>query len=145
MQPFPHRYAVSAKARADSNVELSSSGLAPIESAPPVDFGGPGNLWSPETLLVASVADCFVLSFKAIAAASKMDWVSLECAVEGVLDRVDGVTRFTRIQVRATLDSPAGVSERLATRLLEKSEQSCLITNSLSAEVHLETEVRISA
>jgi len=144
MQPFPHLYAVSAKSRADSNVELSSPDLTALESAAPAHFGGPGNLWSPETLLVAAVADCFVLSFKAIAAASKMNWLALECAVEGVLDRVDGVTRFTNIRISATLDAPASVSEHLATRLLEKSEQVCLITNSLNAKLHLETRVRMA-
>ena len=83
MQEFPHHYAVTASSAADSNIALESPGLESLESAGPAEFGGPGDLWSPETMLVASVADCFILTFKAIARASRMDWVSLRCDAVG--------------------------------------------------------------
>lgn len=141
MQDLPHRYTVSAQANAGSDVELTSPGLAMIESAPPAEYGGPGDKWSPETLLAAAVADCFILSFKAIARASKVEWTSLSCDVEAVLDRVDRITRFTEFRVHAALHVPQGVEESKATRLLEMAERNCLVTNSLSAETHLKTEV----
>ena len=142
MQDYPHHYSVSASADAASLVELTSTGLDPIASAPPAEFGGPGDRWSPETLLAAAVADCFVLSFKAIARASKFDWSSLSCDVEAVLDRVDRVTRFTEIREQVVLEVPAGTDHEKAKRLLEKAEQVCLITNSLSAETTLDMTVR---
>ena len=86
MHDFPHRYTVTASAATGQNVELTSPGLQAIRSEPPAEFGGPGDLWSPETLLAAAVADCFVLSFRAIARASKLEWRSLSCDVEAVLD-----------------------------------------------------------
>ncbi|MEM8684646.1 MAG: OsmC family protein [Pseudomonadota bacterium] len=144
MQHFPHHYAVTATAAGSANVSLGSQGLKPIESAPPAEFGGPGDVWSPETLLAAAVADCFVLSFRAIATASKFEWNSLTCNVDAVLDRVDGVTRFTEIHEQVVLDVPAGTSEVKASKLLEKAEQVCLITNSLTAATSLETEIRVS-
>ena len=143
MQNLPHHYAVAAATSTEGNVDLSSPGLSRIDSAPPAEFGGPGDRWSPETLLVAAVADCFILTFKAIARASKLDWVALSCDVDGVLDRVDNVTRFTEFRLRAVLDAPPGTDERKAQRLLEKAELSCLITNSLNSESHLVTEVRV--
>lgn len=143
MQDFPHHYVAAASAEFDSNVQLESAGVENIESASPAEFGGPGDRWSPETLLVASVADCFILSFKAIARASKVDWVSLKCEVVGDLDKVDRVTQFTDFHVRAILEVPEGLREGKAERLLEMAEKSCLITNSLKAESHLEAEVRI--
>lgn len=143
MQDLPHNYAVTASARADGNVDLTSPGLTPIESAPPVEFGGPGDCWSPETLLVAAVADCFILTFNAIARASKMDWLSLTCDVEGILDRVDNITQFIEFRMRAVLDAPQGTDENKAVRILEKSERACLITNSLKSETHFDAEVRI--
>jgi hypothetical protein len=33
----------------------------------PREFDGRGNQWSPESLLAAALADCFVLSFRAVA------------------------------------------------------------------------------
>lgn len=143
MQEFPHHYVVAASARTDSNVQLASPGVDNIESAGPAEFGGPGDQWSPETLLVASVADCFILSFKAIARASKLEWTALTCDVVGDLNRVDRVTQFTAFSIRATLEVPESTNESKALRLLEKAEKSCLITNSLIADSHLEAEVRI--
>lgn len=145
MQQLPHHYRVGATTRPDDDVALSSTGLAGIESAPPAEYGGPGDKWSPETLLVASVADCFVLSFKAIARASKFEWRSLECNVEGTLDREEKVTRFVRFHVKAVLEVPAGADEARARRLLEKAEESCLVTQSLKATPTLEAEVRSAA
>ena len=143
MQDLPHKYSVSATAGSSSNVQLSSPGLDAIESAPPAEFGGPGDVWSPETLLVAAVADCFILTFRAIARASKLDWTSLSCDVEATLDKIDRVTRFTEFTQRVTLDVPAGTDETKAIRLLEMAEKNCLITSSLTATTHLEAEVRV--
>lgn len=142
MKDLPHRYTVVATAEVEENVSIGSPGLAPIDSAPPAEFGGPGDRWSPETLLVAAVADCFILTFKAIARASQCNWVSISCDVEGNLDRTDKVIQFTKFRLRVVLNAPAGTDEKQAMRLLEKAERSCLITNSLKAETHLEAEVR---
>jgi organic hydroperoxide reductase OsmC/OhrA len=144
MQELPHHYRVAAAADPEGHVELSSPGLATLESASPAEYGGPGDKWSPETLLVAAVADCFVLTFKAIARASKFDWLSVECDVEGVLDREDKVTRFVSFRIKAVLDVPAAADEARALRLLEKAEQNCLITRSLTAAATLDAEVRVA-
>ena len=138
MQEFPHRYSVAAVANPEGEVVLEGDRLPSLTSAPPAEFGGPGDRWSPETLLVAAIADCFVLTFRAIARASKLPWVSLRCDVEGTLDRVDRVTQFTGFLVRASLRVPAGTNEEQAKRLLGRAEQSCLITNSLEGASHLE-------
>jgi peroxiredoxin-like protein len=145
MHPFPHHYLVRASARPDGTVPLSVEGLTVIESAPPTEFGGPGTQWAPEHLLTAAVADCFILTFRAIAAASRLQWSRLEASTRGTLERTEGRMRFTRFDTHARLEVAAGVDEALAKRLLEKAESSCLISNSLSAERHLEAEVVSSA
>ena len=141
MHPFPHRYLVTASIRPGGDVPLSAEGMRIIESAPPKEFDGPGNQWSPEGLLTAAVADCFVLGFRAIAAASKFSWTSLEARTEGTLDRMDGKMRFTRFATHARLLVPAGADRERAKRLLEKAETTCLVANSLNSERHLTIEV----
>ena len=141
MQEFPHHYRVNASAEADGNVTIKADDLPEIVTAPPAEFGGPGDQWSPETLLVGAIADCFVLTFRAIASASKLEWSALECSAEGVLERVERVTRFTAVTVRARLTVPAGTDSDKAQRLLQKSEDACLVPRSMLAESHLEAEV----
>ena len=145
MQDLPHRYLVSANAEAQGNVALKTEDVPQLITAPPAEFGGPGDQWSPETLLVGAVADCFVLTFRAIARASKLQWSNLECSAEGVLDRVERVTRFTSVTVNAVLTVPADVDPAKAQRLMEKAESACLVTQSLLAEAHLETEIVVES
>jgi len=141
MHPFPHRYVVNATVRPAGDVPLSTDGVRIIESAPPKEFDGPGNQWSPEGLLTAAVADCFALNFRAIAAASKFAWLSLEARTQGTLDRIDGKMRFTRFDTHAKLHVPEGTDPERAKKLLEKAEQTCPVANSLSSERHLTVEV----
>jgi organic hydroperoxide reductase OsmC/OhrA len=143
MQPFPHRYAVTAKAKPEGDVSLEGERLPAIPSAPPAEFGGPGDRWSPETLLVAAVSDCFVLTFRAIAGLSRFPWLSLECDVTGTVDRVDRVTQVTALELQARLRIPAGAKEDQAQRLLAKAEETCLVTNSLKVRPHLKAVVEI--
>jgi organic hydroperoxide reductase OsmC/OhrA len=145
MDPLPHLYQVAAVGTPDGDVLVESPDLPVLHSASPAEFGGPGDRWSPETFLVAAVADCFVLTFRAIAAASRLPWVALHCQADGALDRVDHVTRFTRIVIRAQLEIPPSVDADRASHLLEKAERTCLVTNSLNAQIELHTDVTVAA
>jgi peroxiredoxin-like protein len=144
VQDYPHTYIVAASAQAETNLTTTSPGLADLEAAAPAEFGGPGDQWSPETLLVAAVADCFILSFKAIAKASKLEWNSLSCEADGILEKVDKVTQFTAFHLRASLDVPEGSRPEKAARLMEMAEKACLITNSLKADSDLQAEVTVA-
>ena len=141
MHPYPHHYKIRIGATADGEVTLGGEGLPDLRSLPPPEFDGPGGYWSPESLLVASVADCFALSFRSVARASRLDWSELTAEVQGLLERKDGVSRFTRFETHAELVVPAGTDPARARSLLEKAEKICLISNSLSAERHLTCEV----
>jgi organic hydroperoxide reductase OsmC/OhrA len=141
MQELPHEYRAAAEASPTSLVTSRVEGTADMTIAPPSTFGGPGNVISPEDLQVAAVASCFILSFKAIAAASKLDWDSLSVEACGTLDKVDRGMQFTGFTTTARLAIPAGASREKAERLLLKAEQACFITNSLKAGNHLEVEI----
>ena len=114
-----------------------------MRSAPPKDFGGPGDAWSPEHLLLASVATCFIFTFRAVAEASKFEFLSLELSVSGTVDRKDGSTRFIDIVLRSRLTLPKGADPERARRLLEKGKNACLVTASLSVPIRLESEIVI--
>ena len=145
MQDFPHHYKVSARTEGTANVMLSSDGLPDLETAGPPEFDGPGDVWSPETMLAGTIANCFILTFRAIARHSKFDWLSINCDVDAVLERIDKVTQFTEFHVRAELTVPAGSDQAKAQRLLEKAKNGCLITNSMKGTEYLEAVVHVAA
>lgn len=143
MQDYPHHYVVRADAPTEGIIKVSSTGLETLSTLAPAEFGGPGDLWSPETFLVAAVADCFILTFRAVARGSRFAWHSLSCEVDGILDRVDNVTRFTEFHVRVTLHVPTGTDMHKAERLIEKSDAVCLVTNSLNGQTVLTSDIVI--
>jgi organic hydroperoxide reductase OsmC/OhrA len=141
MHPYPHHYSVSAAAAATGTVTVSAERLPDIATAPPLEFDGPGDQWSPEGLLCAALADCFILTFRAIARASKFEWQQLSCRVEGLLERAEGVAQFTAFTTHAVLKLPAGADATKAQALMEKAEKGCLIANSVRGTRHLVAEV----
>lgn len=141
MHPYPHTYEASASAEPTGAVAVASPRLETLSTAPPAEFGGPGDRWSPETLLAASVANCFVLTLRALARGTGIRWLRVDCRVEGTLERVEGVTRFSRFLTRAKLTVPRGTDETAARKLLERAEHGCLIANSLRAERQLDAEI----
>jgi peroxiredoxin-like protein len=122
---------------------LTVPGVPDLVTAPPADFGGPGDAWSPEHLLLAAVETCFLFTLRAVALASRVEFISLELAGEGTVDRKDGGMRFTEIVLRPRLRLPAGADGEKARRVMEKSEKGCLVTASLAVPVRLEPEIVI--
>jgi organic hydroperoxide reductase OsmC/OhrA len=141
MHPFPHTYHVAAAAEASGPVVVTSAELPRLETAPPPEFDGPGGVWSPETLLCASLADCFILTFRAVSRVAQLKWIRLNCRVDGILERVARTSQFTRFTTFAELVVPAGTNVEAARKLLEQAEHGCLIANSLRSARSLEAQV----
>jgi peroxiredoxin-like protein len=134
MQQFPHRYAVEAAARNYGDVRVSGDSVPDFAT----EFDGPGDRWSPETLLVAAVGSCFITTFRSIARASRFEWTSMSCQVDGTLDKTEGGIEFTDFIIHVELTLPDEETRERAHRLLEKAKEICLITNSLRGETRLE-------
>ena len=141
MKDLPHHYAITSALNNDGQVNIETKNAPKMVITAPPEFGGPAGNWSPETLLVASVASCFLLTYRALASASKMDWQSFSCDVSGRLDSVDKVMQFTEFTITANLIVDNSNDIEKAERLLKKSEDSCLIRNSLIPKIILETRV----
>ena len=141
MKDLPHHYAITSALNNDGQVNIETNNAPKMVITAPPEFGGPAGNWSPETLLVASVASCFLLTYRALASASKMDWQSFSCDVSGRLDSVDKVMQFTEFTITANLIVDNSNDIEKAERLLKKSEDSCLIRNSLIPKIILETRV----
>ncbi len=141
MTPLPHQYDVTLVGGPSGYARITSSDLPVLPVAAPADFGGPGDAWSPEHMLLASVQACFLLTMREIAKLSQVTFTSLESSISGTVDRQDGVMRFTEIVIRPRLRVAAGTNHARAIRVMEKSEQACLISASLSTPIRLEPEV----
>jgi organic hydroperoxide reductase OsmC/OhrA len=145
MKPFPHQYDTHLEAGPMGSGIVSTSGLPPLKTAPPVQFDGPGNAWSPEHLFLAAIQTCFLFTFRAVARASNLEYLALDVDATGVVNREGRTTRFTEVVLTPRLTLSAGADRDHALRTLMKAEATCLVSASISTPIRLAPEIVESA
>jgi peroxiredoxin-like protein len=141
MKPLPHRYTLRLAGGPRGYASVSADGLPDLRAAPPAEFDGPGDAWSPEHLLLAAVETCFLFSLRAVARASRVDFVACDVTAEGTVDTEGGVMRFTEIVLRPRVGLPPGVDRERARRAIEKAGRACLVSASLAFPTRVEPEL----
>jgi peroxiredoxin-like protein len=141
MHELPHHYSVTVSGHPQGSLNVFADHLPALAVNAPSQFDGPGDKWSPEELLMAAAANCFVLSFRTVAKLAKLDWLSIECHCKGELDKVERSMLFTKITISVTLLVADAASRSKAETLLRKAEKICIVSNSLSAKKCLEITV----
>jgi peroxiredoxin-like protein len=111
--------------------------------APP-EFKGHEGVWTPEHLFVAAVNTCFMTTFLAIAENSKLELASFKAGAKGKLEKVNGQGfLITEIILRPKLVIANARDAERASRILEKAERNCLISNSVKTRVLLQPEIAV--
>jgi len=118
--------------------------LPELSVASPPEFDGPEGVWSPEHLLVASVASCFMTTFMAVAELSSLKVLALEVKGSGEVARGDDRRyRFEHIDLTAHIEVDSERAAERAPRLVEKAEAACLVTRSLSTPVSVRPQISV--
>jgi peroxiredoxin-like protein len=141
-----HKYHVDLEWTMDRKGEISSPTLnQKLEVATPPEFpkGMPG-IWSPEHLFTAAISSCFMTTFLAIAENFNLEFTSLTCPAQGILDKKDGKYAMTEIILKPVLTIPNVDDREKAEKVMIKAEKACLISNSITSVIHLETTVLIT-
>jgi len=111
--------------------------------APP-EFKGHEGSWTPEHLFVGAVNSCFMTTFLAIAENSKLDFAKFKSAANGKLEKLEGAGfMMTEITLRPKLSVFNARDAERATRILEKAEKHCLISNSIKTKILLEPQIEV--
>ena len=124
----------------------SVDGLPELPVSSPPSFGGPAGVWSPEHLFVLAAATCWMNTFLVVAQSSKLEFRTVDCSGTGTLQKGDD-RRFwiSRIVLRPRVTILREEDRERATRLIEKAEAACLISNSMKSAVTIEAEVLMGA
>jgi len=112
-----------------------------LEVAPPPEFGGPQNLWTPEHLLLAAIESCTLSTFLAYANHAKVRLVSYRSEAEAEMVREGKAYRFTSACVQVEVVVEKGKAEQAET-LLRKAHSRCPVTLSLNFPVRLEVDMK---
>lgn len=115
-----------------------------IEVATPPEFDkGIPNIWTPEHLFTAAVSSCLMTTFLAIAEYSKLEFISFKCSSKGILDKVDGKFVMSEVLLFPEVIITDENQRDRAERILEKSEKACLISNSITSKVTMESKITV--
>jgi len=116
-----------------------------IEFAAPPEFHGEDGKWTPEHFLVAAVVSCFVVTFRAIAEMSKLEFLDLQVDTKGTLRRDEHGWHFAQITLLPEVTILREKDQELALKALKKAEHSCLVARALSVPVCMETSIKVAA
>jgi peroxiredoxin-like protein len=138
-------YTTEVEWTGDRHGDLRAPVLPELQVDAPPEFKGHEGVWTPEHLFVASVNSCFMTTFLAIAENSKLDFVSFKTDAEGKLEKVEGKGFvMTEITLHPKLVISHARDAERASRILEKAEKHCLISNSIKTETKLEPEINFA-
>jgi organic hydroperoxide reductase OsmC/OhrA len=137
------RYKVGVDWKGDRMTTVSSPGKPELTVATPPEFkGGVPGVWSPEDLLVASVASCFAVTLVAVAERRELPLHDLHVSGTGHLTgRDDG--RFGFVAIELTVDVQTDeLTIDAVERAAKHAERGCLVSMALDVPVHVEVVVR---
>lgn len=139
----PHYYNVDVSWKSDRKGTMSSPELSEmIEVATPPQFpGGMENIWSPEHLFTAAISSCFMTTFLAIAANSRLEYSHFEVKSKGKLERVDRKFIMSEVVLEPVVTISSEDDRRRVLRVLEKSNENCLISRSITSKVVMEPTI----
>lgn len=113
-----------------------------IEVATPPEFDkGMPHIWSPEHLFTAAVSSGLMTTFLAIADYSKLEFVSFKCSSKGILEKVDGKFVISEVLLFPEVVITDESKRERTERIVEKAEKACLISNSITSKITMETKI----
>jgi organic hydroperoxide reductase OsmC/OhrA len=137
-----HRYPVSVRWKEGRLTELSATGKPRLVVATPPEFkGGIAGIWSPEDLLVGSLASCYAVTLVAVAERAGITLAALRVDGTGHVERLnDGRFGFVSIEVDAHVE--VGADEVDAAELAaSRAKDICLVSIALDTPVRFEVDV----
>jgi len=150
-----------AQARAEHAYRVAAwwtsgrTGIAQSDSAPnaihftaPKEFGGLEGRWTPEELLLASVASCFtttlwVIAGSVIAGSVRFDFTDLQVEASGTVRKAASGYSFGEIVLRPTLRISDFSKRERALDLLKQTERLCLVARALAVPIRFEPQLEV--
>ena len=136
-----HRYGVRTEWHDGKRVTASAPGKPVLDVALPSDFkNGVPSVWSPEELLIASVATCFELTMIAVAEYKDVPLHDVRVDATGHVERKGHLYKLILLEldVHAATDSGRGHDiEQIA----EMAHEGCLVGNALDVPVRLDVAI----
>lgn len=98
--------------------------------------------WSPEELFLGALESCLLMTFLYTCNRVGLSVTSYRSRARGVVRQVDNRYRFVEATIFLSIEVPETSSVRRVGRLLRSAERACLVSQSTTVKINLESEVR---
>lgn len=133
-----HRYGVRTEWHDGRRVTLRAPGKPALDVALPSDFkNGVAGVWSPEELLIASLATCFELTLISLAEYREVPLRSARVDVTGHVERKGHLYKLILLEIDVHVETDPG-SEHDIEHIAEMAHEGCLVGNALDVPIRLE-------
>lgn len=121
-----------------------SGGCIQVATPPEFPHGIPG-IWSPEHLFTAAVGSCLMTTFLAVAENSKLAFTAFKCSAVGMLSQVEGKYLMEGVELVPSVTITDEKDRALAEKVLKKSADACLISNSVKSTITVKPKIVVGA
>ena len=112
----------------------------------PKEMDGPGIGTNPDEMLLGAAATCYIITLAAMMERSQIEKDGLTMESEAIVDVTNGVFTYKKIIHRPEILLKQHASDRdkkMAQKLAEKAETSCMISRAIQGNVEIQLEVTI--
>lgn len=143
-EPVKYKYGTNLEWTSEKKGIIKSNDKTNIHVACPPEFGGHPGLWSPEDLFVASVEVCLLTTFLWYVNKEDIKITSYTSEAVGTAEMIKGVFKFSLIHVEINIELSDEKEYRKIEHILTKVKRSCLISNSIEAEISIDSKIIIA-
>lgn len=140
-----HRYGVRTEWQDGRRVIVAAPGKPTLEVALPSEFkNGVPHVWSPEELLIASLATCFELTMIAVAEYRDVPLRSVRVDATGHVERKSHLYKLVLLELEVHAETDAG-REHDIEHIAAMANEGCVVGNALDVPVRLEITMHTDA
>jgi uncharacterized OsmC-like protein len=96
---------------------------------------------TPEDAFVGALIMCLSCTFDSYANKMRLKILRLESEGTGIVDKVDGIEKFTELTVRVKITLPPETSKESAQKAIDLAREHCLVAASLNTPVKYEIDI----
>ena len=142
-EPVKYTYTTRLEWTGEKKGKIQCDDKPDIMIACPPEFGGHPGIWSPEDFFLGSVEICTMTTFLWFANKEQLTFKSYKSEATGTVELVNGVFQFSSIAIKVKVVVSSEGDRVRVEKILKKVERTCLITNSIHTNVHIEPEILV--
>lgn len=112
-----------------------------IEFSKPPEYRGIKGTLTPEDAFVSAVITCLACTFDSYANKMRLKVSKYESDGTGTVEVVDGVQKFTQLEVHIKISIPAETTRESVQKAIDKARQNCLVTASLNTPMSYDVQI----